>query len=100
MIRVASLEEVPPGTGKVVTMMGREVGIFNVNGEIRAIDNICPHSARPIGSLGFDGKDVTCLWHGLKFDLETGICPAAPHYQLRRYPVRIRDAEIFLGSAP
>ena len=33
----------PPGTCKIVTAMGREIGIFNVGGEYYALSNRCPH---------------------------------------------------------
>lgn len=99
-VRVASVDEVPPGTGKVVMFWGREVGLFNLNGRVEAIDNICPHSARPIGTLGFDGNAVTCLWHGLTFNLDTGMCPEAPHYRVKKYRVQVTDGEIFLAREP
>ena len=96
-VRVASVEEVPPGTGKVVVMRGREVGLFNSAGRFHAIDNICPHSYRPIGTLAFKGNLVTCLWHGLKFDVATGACPEAPHYRVQNYRVRVEAEDIFLA---
>lgn len=96
-IRVASIHEVPPGTGKLVTMMGREVGLFNVDGRIEAIDNTCPHNHRPIGTDGFRGGAVTCFWHNLTFDLASGKCTEAPHFKIRKYPVRVRSQEIYVS---
>ncbi len=94
---VASMQEVPPGKGKLVTMMGREIGLFNVGGRIEAIDNVCPHNQRPIGTDGISGGMVTCFWHNLTFDLESGACTEAPHFKVRKYPVRIREDEIFVS---
>ncbi len=91
------MREVPPGTGKLVMMMGREIGLFNVGGRIEAIDNICPHNQRPIGTDGIRGGTLTCFWHNLTFDLESGACPEAPHFKIRKYPVRIRQDEIFVS---
>lgn len=96
-IRVASMHEVRPGTGKLVTMMGREVGLFNVGGRIEAIDNTCPHNQRPIGTDGIRGGAVTCFWHNLTFDLASGICTEAPHFRIRKYPVRVRGQEIYVS---
>ena len=95
--RVASLREVPPGAGKLVTMRGREVGLFNVGGRIEAIDNTCPHNQRPIGTDGFRGGAVTCFWHNLTFDLESGACAEAPHFKVRKYRVRVREQEIYVS---
>ena len=96
-IPVASVGELPPGTGKVVTIRGREVGLFNSEGRLYAIENVCPHQQRPIGTMGFDGLRVTCLWHRLTFNLDTGRCLDAPHYQLHKYPVKVEDGEILVA---
>lgn len=96
-LEVASTEDVIPGKGKVVVVMGREIGLFNVEGQIEAIDNTCPHSVRPIGNVEFNGHMVTCLWHGLKFNVVNGECPQAPHYKAKKYPVRVEGDRIFVG---
>ena len=36
-------EEIAPGTCKIVTVKGREIGIFHVNDEFFALINRCPH---------------------------------------------------------
>jgi nitrite reductase/ring-hydroxylating ferredoxin subunit len=41
---VATVDEIAPGTSKVVEVNGRAVGIFNVNGEFFALLNRCPHA--------------------------------------------------------
>ena len=45
---VASVEEIAPGTCKVVTIKGREIGVFNVNNEFFALINRCPHQGAPL----------------------------------------------------
>ena len=40
---LARTDEVQPGTCKIVSAMGREIGIFNVGGEYYALSNRCPH---------------------------------------------------------
>ena len=99
-VRVASVEDIPPGTGKVVRLMGREVGLFNVGGEFRAIDNICPHTHRPIGAADFEGNVVTCLWHGLSFDVEDGRCLQTDDYSVETYPVQVKDGQVMVSLAP
>lgn len=78
-------------------MMGREIGIFNVGGRFEAIDNTCPHNQRPIGTDGIRGGTLTCFWHNLTFDLESGACTEAPHFKIRKYPVRVRKQEIYVS---
>jgi 3-phenylpropionate/trans-cinnamate dioxygenase ferredoxin subunit len=42
---VARIGEIPPGGRKIVRVEGREVGIFNLDGEFYALKNSCPHQA-------------------------------------------------------
>ncbi len=40
---VATVGEIAPGSSKLVTVKGREIGLFNVKGEYFALANKCPH---------------------------------------------------------
>jgi len=42
-VRVASVREVPPGSGKVVVVQGHAVALFNVDGRFFAVSNTCLH---------------------------------------------------------
>ncbi len=45
---VGRVEEIPPGGRKIVTVAGRSIGIFNVNGAFFALRNRCPHQGGPL----------------------------------------------------
>ena len=45
---VATTGEIAPGAKKLVTVKGREIGIFNVDGEYFALANRCPHAGGPM----------------------------------------------------
>ena len=55
---VAKVGEIPIGGKKLVSVKGRDIGVFNVNGEFFALLNKCPHAGaslchgRIIGSRG------------------------------------------------
>ena len=89
--RVANVEDIPPGTGIVARVGGRDVALFNVEGTFFAIDNACPHAGAPIGVRRFDGRIVTCGYHGMRFDVTTGVCPDASAWCAETYEVRIVD---------
>lgn len=103
--RVASAEAVAePGDRVIVDVEGQEVAVFNVDGDLHALPNFCPHQAAPlcegeltgrmvIGDDGWSweyvqqGEVVTCPWHGWKFDVTTGqnikdAAVAIPHYEV------------------
>ena len=45
---VGSVEEIPPGSRRIVDVEGRSIGVFNVGGEFLAIRNRCPHQGGPL----------------------------------------------------
>jgi nitrite reductase/ring-hydroxylating ferredoxin subunit len=85
---VASVDEIAPGGRKIVTVNGREIGIFNINSEFFALINRCPHEGaalcrgRLVGLAESDapgqyrltrpGEMLRCPWHGWEFDIRTG----------------------------
>jgi 3-phenylpropionate/trans-cinnamate dioxygenase ferredoxin subunit len=85
---VATTGEIAPGAKKLVTVKGREIGIFNVDGEYFALANRCPHAGGPMCEgriaglvrssgpgnyeLSRKGEFLRCPWHGWEFDIRTG----------------------------
>jgi nitrite reductase (NADH) small subunit len=110
---VGALADFPPGTHKVVSANGREIGVFNIGGELYGLPNICPHQTGPLcegarttGTLAADADSewaprwvmedevIACPWHGLEYHVPTGQCLAYPEITLRRYPVAVRDGDV------
>ncbi|WP_280416839.1 Rieske 2Fe-2S domain-containing protein, partial [Nocardia carnea] len=44
------MDEIPPGSSKVVPIGRHGVGVYNVNGTFYAIANYCPHEGGPLCS--------------------------------------------------
>ena len=111
---VGPLSELPPGSKKVVRVGVIEVGVFNVDGELYALPNVCPHQFGPLctgivsgtivanATTAFkptwdrDGRILVCPWHGLEFDVTTGRCVALPKIKLRQYRLRVDDDQVIL----
>ena len=94
--KVAVVSEVPLGAGIKVSVENDEIALFNLNGEIYAINDLCPHRGAPL-SEGFleDGK-VFCPWHCFDFNLLTGECQIASNLSVATYPVKVEDGGIFI----
>jgi nitrite reductase/ring-hydroxylating ferredoxin subunit len=77
--KIATVAEIPPGAAKQVTVNGRKLGVFNVGGTFYVLDDTCPHRGAPLFEGEVTGTEVTCPWHGARFDLATGkhLCPPA-----------------------
>ena len=99
-VSAGSLEELPPGAATVVQAGDRTVAVFNVDGDLIAVDGRCLHRGGPLAE-GFvrDGV-VTCPWHWWRYDLRTGERLGAPWLRLRRYRVRVETGEVVVEIPP
>lgn len=111
---VGTIDEIPPGTRKIVEIEGRTIGVFNVNGEFFAVRNTCPHQGGPLcegaqtglrearvpGEYSYTrkGEILRCPWHGWEFDIRTGQSWWNPErVRTRAYKVSV---EAVTGDAP
>lgn len=109
---VAAAKEIAPGARKIVTVAGREIGIFNIDGAYYALRNVCPHKGAPlckgrqrphITSSGGnevayqrEGEILKCPWHLWEFDIKTGRAMHDDAVHVRTYRVCAEDADLVL----
>jgi len=96
-VEVANLEHLPPGKGTVVTIEGKDIALFNVDGTVYAMDDGCLHHGVSLGTSELDGKIVTCRGHGWKYDVTTGSTLVSPGYGVAAYPVKVVDGKIMVA---
>src|SRR4029078_8731245 len=92
IIDIGTLSELPPGAMKMVEWEDLEIGVFNCNGEIYAIEDRCSHDNGTLveGTLNQETCTVECPRHGSEFDLRTGKPVTLPAYvPVETFPVRI-----------
>ena len=100
---VARQDEVTPGSARLVTVDGKEVALFNVEGCFYAVGNRCPHRSGPLArgkvepALETGEPAVRCPIHGWLFDLKSGRCLTRPSACIPTYPVSCGDGQILLG---
>jgi nitrite reductase (NADH) small subunit len=95
LVRVASAEDIPPGSAKLVEVEGRRLAVFNVDGRFYAIDDTCPHRGGPLSEGELEGEVVTCPWHRSTFNVTTGAVLSAPARDgVRHYSVRDSGGEL------
>ena len=78
---------------------GREIGIYLLDDEYYALEDVCPH-AYALLSQGFvEDGEVECPLHEATFDIRTGKCQGGPaDRDLKVYPLRIEGDEIQLDA--
>jgi len=101
--RVADVDELPTGRVKTVTAKTHSMALTNIDGELTAMDNRCPHQGGPLGEgsieIGNDGECwLRCPWHGWDFDPKTGKPPGGHEDSGQTlYPVDVREDGIYVG---
>ena len=70
-VKVAKTDEIAAGQGKMAEVSDRKIALFNFEGSFYAIDDTCTHHGGPLSEGSLDGKEVTCPWHGARFDVTT-----------------------------
>ncbi len=93
----AALDEVPQDDVIGVTVAGRDVALYSVEGEVFATDNLCTHGNARLCDGFLEGHEIECPLHQGRFDVRDGRALCAPLTQgLRTYPVRIEQGKVFL----
>jgi nitrite reductase/ring-hydroxylating ferredoxin subunit len=100
LVRAASLEELRDAGPLVVALNGHTVALFAVDGEVHAVDNRCPHMGFPLHRGSVRDGILTCHWHHARFDLCTGGTFDQWADELRRFPVELRDGEVWVDVSP
>lgn len=91
---VAPLDELGPGSMRLVPVGSKRIGVFNCKGRLLAIEDRCSHDDGPLcqGDWEPEGCVVVCPRHGARFDLETGTALTLPAFlPVETFRVEIRD---------
>ena len=96
MIRVIALADLWDGDMTGVVVGGRKLLLVRKGDEVRAFEDRCAHLGVPLSEGTLAGDVLTCRAPHYQYDACTGhgINPAMA--RLRRYPVAIRDGEVFV----
>ena len=94
----AALDDVPADDVIGVSVAGREVALYSVEGSVYATDNICTHGHARLCEGFLEGHEIECPLHQGKFDVRNGAPTCAPVTEaIRSYPVKIEGGRVFLS---
>jgi nitrite reductase/ring-hydroxylating ferredoxin subunit len=114
-IKVLPQNDLPEGQRRVVQARGRLILLLHHQGQIYAVDNVCPHmgSSLEAGKITEDGT-IVCPRHHSAFDLRTGevkewapwppgvgrlLGAVSKEKALPVYPTRVDEDSIWVGLA-
>jgi nitrite reductase (NADH) small subunit len=116
-LNVGKASEFESAGQKVVAAGEREVGIFAIDGKLVGWYNECPHMGGPVCQGKIFAKviepldserrswaqghhptdrNIVCPWHGVEFDIRTGVVPANPRMRLKSAKVEVIDGDVYL----
>ena len=102
---------------KIVEVRGIQMGVYYFRGKFHAYENVCAHQGGPACEHRLfantewttDPKsfkvrtyrsetrfNITCPWHGVEYDIETGISIANNRMRLRSFRVKVSNKKVFV----
>ena len=105
-VRVARVEDVPPGTCRDVEVDDQVVLIARVDGQFYAFSGWCTHQGTALALGTLRDHTLTCYAHLWSYDVRSGqpiwppLARVAPGYRLRTYPVLVEDGNLFVSRTP
>jgi len=97
LVNVAPLDEFPPGSVKIVRAGEIAVGVYNLHGELCAIEDRCSHDNGPLAEGDFDPDEgvAICPRHGAHIDIRTGRPLTLPAVlPVETFPVVVEDGMV------
>ncbi len=99
-VKIATLDELPAGGRKRVELGMYQILLFNIEGTIYALEDMCTHDGGPLGeSELINGCEVQCPRHGARFDVRTGAALCMPAFQpTMTFKTRITGQDVWIEA--
>ena len=97
-VKVAALADIPAGASKLVEVNQVRVALFNLDGELYAIEDVCTHDGGPLveGTI-VNQCQVQCPRHGARFDIRTGAALSFPAFEATNtYAVKVDGNDVLV----
>ena len=92
MTVLGPLAEIPPGEGRAYVVGTEQIAVFRLrNGEVRALQGLCPHAGGPLADGQIDDEVLICPLHLNTWELATG-CSTSGQPDLTTYPAEVDEA--------
>lgn len=100
-IEVGQVSDIPKDGARVVKTHLGDIAVFrNMQDEIFALRDKCPHKGGPLSQGIIYGRSVACPLHNWSIALETGIAVAPDEGCAASFPIRLEGEKVFLSLTP
>lgn len=94
-MKILEVDELKDREKKSISVAGKSLVAVRVGDQVHVIDSSCPHQGGPLAEGTLDEKcQLTCPWHGWKFDPVTG--HGDKGVDVAHYPVEVKSDGIYL----
>ena len=88
-IWVGTRSELLPGEFRVVWDGDTAIAVYNIDGDLYAIEDVCSHDGGELAGGDVIGFEVECPRHGARFDVRSGAVTCPPAYEaIASFPVQ------------
>jgi nitrite reductase (NADH) small subunit len=96
-VRLCGVRDAPE-EGQVNQQQAGEfpVCLARIDGQLKAVDNLCPHRQGPLGEGWIEGNAVICPWHSWAFDLNTGLADYPQGEKVGTFALRIEGEDVLV----
>jgi len=99
-IHVGNVQDFPEGE-KVERVVNRKpVLVLRRGSKWHAFEALCPHMSRSLQSARVDGNVLECIWHNMRFSIETGAIAYESGFigipDLNIYQIRVENQEVYV----
>jgi 3-phenylpropionate/trans-cinnamate dioxygenase ferredoxin subunit len=95
-VSVCARSELLPGEFKIVWDGDVAIAVFNIDGELYAIEDVCTHDGGDLASGELHGYEIECPRHGARFDVRSGAVLCPPAYEpIAKFPVKTENDTVF-----
>ncbi len=84
----------------LVTLDGTPIVLFYHEGEVRAVNNRCPHMGFPLAKGSVEEGVLTCHWHHARFELSCGDTFDPWADDVDAYDTRVSDGTVYVNPSP
>lgn len=96
-VAVVPLAEIPARFGKALHVDGHHIAVFRLStGEVRAVENRCPHRGYPLVDGIVSGEYLHCPMHDWKICLTDGQVQAPDTGCVQTYQTEIRGDWVYI----
>ena len=102
-LEVCALVDLPAGTARVVRDGWLAVGVYNLDGDLYAVEDRCSHDDGPLAEGEIDAEEgvAVCPRHGARIDIRSGRALSLPAVEsVQTFPVRVENGLVLVELEP